>query len=88
MNLGGKCYENEIENDLMFEPKEICDVEKRRTCDSLYITLNKKLKKENLQLREEILHLKNKLVLIKDNIYCTELVGDVRDEIIKVIEDE
>lgn len=88
MNLGGRCYEQEVDNDLLIEPKEICDIEKRRICDSLYINLNKKLKKENLQLKEEILHLKNKMILVRDNLYCTQVSGEVREEIIRILEDE
>lgn len=88
MNLGGKCYEHEVEQDLLIEPKEICDIERRRVCDSLYINLNKRLKKENLQLKEEILHLKNKLIMIRDSVYCNQISGEVRDEIIKVVEED
>ena len=35
--LGGKCYEEELRRDFLRVPVEVCAVEKRRKCDSLYI---------------------------------------------------
>ena len=51
-SLGSKCYDEEIKRDLLLEPKTICEVDKRRKCDSLYINLNKRLVKENSILKK------------------------------------
>ena len=59
--LGGKCYEEELRKDLLRVPTTICEVEKRRKCDSLYINLNRKLKKENDNLKKRLSYIKNVL---------------------------
>ena len=43
---GGTCYERQIQADLLHEPVVVCEVEKRRKCDSAYIKLYKDLQKE------------------------------------------
>ena len=88
MNIGGKCYEEEVERDLVRHPIEMCDVEKRRRCDSLYANLNRKQKKEILRLREEKLHLQNKLILISDLLYCNQLSDELKYKILEVVNDE
>lgn len=54
-SLGGKCYEREIELDYMREPTVVCEVEKRRKCDSFYVCENRKLKKQIKELKRIIL---------------------------------
>jgi hypothetical protein len=48
--LGGKCYQKQIEDDLKLEPTEVCDCDKRKGCDSYYIQINKKLRKDMKEL--------------------------------------
>ena len=78
-SLGSKCYDEEIERDLLAEPKTICDVDRRRKCDSLYINLNKRLVKENSIL-------KNKLILINDIILNNSNLEYIRSKIMEVID--
>lgn len=54
-SLGGKCYDRELAIDLMREPKTICEVEKRRKCDSFYVCENRKLKKKIQELERLVL---------------------------------
>lgn len=54
-SLGGKCYEKQIELDYMREPITICEVEKRRKCDSFYVCENRKLRKKIKELNRIIL---------------------------------
>lgn len=65
---------------------EICDVDKRRTCDSFYIKRNKALLKELLRTREELLKEKNKLILINDYILQNKWSEELKREILGVIE--
>jgi hypothetical protein len=74
-----------MENDRIIE---ICDVEKRRTCDSFYIKRNKVLLKELLKTREELLIEKNKLILINDYILQNKWSEELKKEILGVIENE
>lgn len=78
-SLGSKCYDEEIERDLLVEPKTICEVDKRRKCDSLYINLNKRLVKENSIL-------KNKLILINDIILNNTDITYIKSKIMEVID--
>ena len=78
-SLGSKCYDEEIERDLLTEPKTICKVDRRRKCDSLYINLNKRLIKENSIL-------KNKLILINDIILNNSNLEYIRSKIMEVID--
>lgn len=84
-NLGGKCYEKQIEEDLKIEPKEVCDCEKRKSCDSYYIQINKKLRKEIKNLMIENIKLKYKLQEIKENVVCTKVDEEKRERIISII---
>lgn len=88
MNIGGKYYEKEVETDLMFEPKEICDIEKRKKCDSLFANLNRKLLKDNRRLVEENERLNTKLILISDSLYCKQLSEELRQEVLNIIKSE
>ena len=88
MNIGGKYYEREVEQDLMFEPHDVCDVDRRKRCDSLFASLNRKLLKENRSLVEKNEHLNTKLILISDLLYCNQLSEDLKKEILSIIEDE
>lgn len=78
-SLGSKCYDEEIKRDLLIEPKTICEVDRRRKCDSLYINLNKRLVKENSIL-------KNKLILINDIILNNSNLEYIRSKIMEVID--
>ena len=78
-SLGSKCYDEEIKRDLLIEPKTICEVDRRRKCDSLYINLNKRLIKENSIL-------KNKLILINDIILNNSNLEYIRSKIMEVID--
>ena len=78
-SLGSKCYDEEIKRDLLVEPKTICEVGKRRKCDSLYINLNKRLVKENSIL-------KNKLILINDIILNNTDLEYIKSKIMEVID--
>lgn len=78
-SLGSKCYDEEIKRDLLIEPKTICEVDRRRKCDSLYINLNKRLIKENSILR-------NKLILINDIILNNTDLDYVKSKIMEVID--
>lgn len=78
-SLGSKCYDEEIKRDLLIEPKIICEVDRRRKCDSLYINLNKRLVKENSIL-------KNKLILINDIILNNSNLEYIRSKIMEVID--
>lgn len=78
-SLGSKCYDEEIKRDLLIEPKTICEVDRRRKCDSLYINLNKRLLKENSIL-------KNKIILINDIILNNTDVYYIRSKIMEVID--
>ncbi len=78
-SLGSKCYDEEIKRDLLLEPKTICEVDRRRKCDSLYINLNKRLVKENSIL-------KNKLILINDIILNNSNLEYIRSKIMEVID--
>lgn len=80
-SLGSKCYDEEIKRDLLIEPKTICEVDRRRKCDSLYINLNKRLVKENSIL-------KNKLILINDIILNNSNLEYIRSKIMEVIDNE
>lgn len=88
MNIGGKYYEKEVEQDLLFEPHDVCDVDRRKRCDSLFASLNRKLLKENRSLVEKNEHLNTKLILISDLLYCNQLSEDLKKEILSIIEDE
>lgn len=88
MNIGGKYYEREVEEDLLIEPKEVCNCEKRHKCDSLYINLNRRLLKDNRRLVETNEHLNTKLILISDLLYCNQLSEDIKDKILRIIEDK
>lgn len=74
-----------MENDKIIE---ICDVEKRRICDSFYIKRNKALLKELLKTREELLKEKNKLILINDYILQNKWSEELKREILGVLENE
>lgn len=78
-SLGSKCYDEEIKRDLLIEPKTICEVDRRRKCDSLYINLNKRLVKENSIL-------KNKLILINDIILNNTDLDYIKSKIMEVID--
>ena len=78
-SLGSKCYDEEIKRDLLLEPKTICEVDRRRKCDSLYINLNKRLVKENSILR-------NKLILINDIILNNNDLTYIKAKIMEVID--
>ena len=78
-SLGSKCYDEEIKRDLLVEPKTICEVDRRRKCDSLYINLNKRLVKENSIL-------KNKLILINDIILNNTDLEYIKSKIMEVID--
>lgn len=78
-SLGSKCYDEEIERDLLIEPKTICEIDRRRKCDSLYINLNKRLVKENSILR-------NKLILINDIILNNSNLEYIKSKIMEVID--
>ena len=78
-SLGSKCYDEEIKRDLLIEPKTICEVDRRRKCDSLYINLNKRLVKENSIL-------KNKLILINDIILNNTDLEYIKSKIMEVID--
>lgn len=86
--LGGKCYEEELRRDFLRVPVEICAVEKRRKCDSLYINLNKKLEKENNQLKNEIKSLKMSLGYIKTVLENHTLNDDLKSMLLEVIDNE
>lgn len=78
-SLGSKCYDEEIKRDLLIEPKTICEVDRRRKCDSLYINLNKRLVKENSIL-------KNKIILINDIILNNTDLTYIKAKIMEVID--
>ena len=80
-SLGSKCYDEEIKRDLLLEPKTICEVDRRRKCDSLYINLNKRLVKENSILR-------NKLILINDIILNNTDITYIKSKIMEVIDND
>ena len=65
---------------------EVCEVEKRRLCDSFYIKRNRALLKELLKTREELLKEKNKLILISDYILQNNWSEELKREILGVIE--
>lgn len=83
--LGGKCYVKQIEEDLKIEPHEVCDCDKRRSCDSYYIQINKKLRKEIKDLMIENINLKYKIAEIKELVVCERVDEEKRERIISII---
>ena len=83
--LGGKCYQKQIEEDLKVEPTEVCDCDKRKGCDSYYIQINKKLRKDIKELMIENINLKYKLQEIKELVVCERVDEEKRTKIIEVI---
>ena len=83
--LGGKCYVKQIEDDLKIEPQEVCDCDKRKKCDSYYIQINKKLRKEIKGLMIENVNLKYKIQEIKELVLCTRVDEEKREKIIGVL---
>lgn len=86
MTYGARSYYVQILQDLAQEPHEMCDVDKRRKCDSMYITLYNRLKthytkllKDYTDLKEENESLKQLLNIYKDlSINITkEITGKV-----------
>lgn len=73
MTYGARSYYVQILQDLAQEPHEMCNVDKRRKCDSYYISLYNKLKahytkllKDYSELKEENESLKQLLNIYKD----------------------
>ena len=87
-SLGGKCYVKQIEEDLLIEPKDICDINTRRACDSYYIHINKKLRKDIKKLMIENINLRYKLQEIKELVVCERVDEEKRERIIKIIYEE
>ena len=80
-DLGSPYYYLDLLNDLKKEPTEICNVDKRRKCDSYYIQMNSKLKKENIKLLEENKNLKMLLSVYQDVL--TEVVDETSGKVVK-----
>lgn len=87
-SLGGKCYEKQIQTDLLLEPTTICDCEKRKSCDSYYIAINKKLRKEIKELMIENVNLKYKIQEVKEQVLCTRVDEEKRERIIDILYEE
>lgn len=81
-NFGSKCYADEIIRDLAIEPVVICEVEKRRKCDSYYIKLYNELEKKYVKLLSEYMQTKELLQLYQEilNDIMVQLKGGEHDE--------
>lgn len=65
-DVGSKCYANQILRDYATEPTIVCDVNKRRKCDSAYISLYNKLLKDYTKLKAENEELKQLVSIYKE----------------------
>lgn len=65
-DVGSKCYANQILRDYATEPTIVCDVNKRRKCDSAYISLYNKLLKDFTKLKAENEELKQLVNIYKE----------------------
>lgn len=77
-----------IDEDLISEPITVCDVEKRRKCDSYYIKLYNEFKKmyekeikRNLELREELENYKQLKKMYKE--ISLEVIDEVSGKVVK-----
>ena len=80
-DLGSPYYYLDLLKDLKAEPQEICNVDKRRKCDSYYIQINNRLKKENIKLLEENKNLKMLLSVYQDVL--KEVVDETTGKVVK-----
>jgi hypothetical protein len=62
---GSRSYYVQILQDLAQEPHEICNIDKRRKCDSYYIALYNKLKTHYIKLLKEYSDCKEELETYK-----------------------
>lgn len=71
-----------IDDELLAEPITVCDVDKRRKCDSYYIKLYKELKKMyEKEVKEELENFKQLLTMYKE--ISTEIVDEVTGKVVK-----
>ena len=77
-----------IDDELLAEPITVCDVEKRRECDSYYIKLYNELKKmyekeikRNLELREELENYKQLKTMYKE--ISLEVIDEISGKVVK-----
>lgn len=79
---GSRSYYVQILQDLAQEPHEICNIDKRRKCDSYYIGLYNKLKGHYIKLLKEYSDCKEELETYKQlmNVY-KEISIDITKEV-------
>lgn len=65
-DVGSKCYADQLIRDYASEPNIICEVNKRRKCDSAYISLYNKLLKDFTKLKAENEELKQLVSIYKE----------------------
>lgn len=87
MTYGARSYYVQILQDLAQEPHEMCNVDKRRKCDSYYISLYNKLKAHYIKLLKDYTDLKEENESLKQllNIYKDLSINITREVTGKVV---
>ena len=84
---GSRSYYVQILQDLAQEPHEICNIDKRRKCDSYYIQLYNKLKGHYIKLLKEYSDCKEICNQKENAVFSRECTNELRNEYYQIMID-